>query len=161
MAKGFAREVCERMAADSPDRFLVNMAKAKRGGKIFLDYLRNDRMSTAVAPLSPRARPGAPVSMPLTWKEVKPGLDPMRYTLRTVPALLAKTKAGPTISTASAPWRTPSSASANRGGGRRRGFPHQPVTLGLCRGSLSPQSPHSDVWPQCRRQEGPSAQGRG
>jgi bifunctional non-homologous end joining protein LigD len=92
-AKAFARQVCERLAADAPDRFLVNMAKAKRGGKIFLDYLRNDRMSTAVAPLSPRARPGAPVSMPLTWPQVKKGLDPHRYTLRTAPALLAKSDA--------------------------------------------------------------------
>jgi bifunctional non-homologous end joining protein LigD len=92
-AKAFAREVCERLAAAAPDRFLVNMAKAKRGGKIFLDYLRNDRMSTAVAPLSPRARPGAPVSMPLTWPQVKKGLDPSRYTLRTAPALLAKSTA--------------------------------------------------------------------
>jgi bifunctional non-homologous end joining protein LigD len=89
-AKGFARKVCCAMAADSPDRYLINMAKAQRGGRIFLDYLRNDRMATAVAPLSPRGRLGAPVSMPLQWSQVREGLDPARYTLRTVPALVRK-----------------------------------------------------------------------
>jgi len=87
-AKAFAREVCARMAADSPDQYLLNMAKKERGGKIFLDYLRNDRMSTAVAPLSPRGRPGAPVSWPVAWTQVRKGLDPSRFNLRTVPGLL-------------------------------------------------------------------------
>jgi len=92
-AKAFARDVCRVMATDAPDRFLITMAKKDRGGRIFLDYLRNDRLSTAVAPLSPRGRPGAPVSMPLTWSEVKKGLEPMNYTIRTVPDLLPNTKA--------------------------------------------------------------------
>jgi bifunctional non-homologous end joining protein LigD len=92
-AKAFAQGICQEIANDAPARYLLNMSKKLRNGKIFLDYLRNDRMATAVAVLSPRARQGATVSMPLTWAQVRGDLDPKRYTVRSVPALLAKTKA--------------------------------------------------------------------
>jgi bifunctional non-homologous end joining protein LigD len=92
-AKAFARDVCAKMAADHPDRYLITMTKKDRAGKIYLDYLRNDFVSSSVAPLSPRAREGAPVSMPLSWNQVRAGLDPMRFTIRTAPALIAKSAA--------------------------------------------------------------------
>jgi bifunctional non-homologous end joining protein LigD len=88
-AKGFAKSIADSMAADSPDRFVSTIPKAKRHGKILIDYLRNQRGMTAVAPYSSRARTGAPVSMPLAWEELSSEIGPAYFTIRNAPARLA------------------------------------------------------------------------
>ena len=88
--KAFAKAVSEAVRVDAPDRFTTTLAKKARGGKIFLDYLRNGRMATAVAPWSPRARLGGGIAYPLSWSQVKAGLDPSAFNLWTYPALLKK-----------------------------------------------------------------------
>ena len=88
--KEFARSFAESVVGAAPSMFTANPLKRLRKGKIFIDYLRNDKGSTAVAPYSVRAREGAPVSMPMPWEEITKMLAPGRFTLRTVPALVSK-----------------------------------------------------------------------
>jgi bifunctional non-homologous end joining protein LigD len=93
--KGWAKALSEAMAADAPDKYLTRIAKAERTGRIFIDYLRNDPTSTAVGPYSTRARPGAPVALPLRWDALRPNLDPARFTLASVPKRIAREAADP------------------------------------------------------------------
>ena len=69
--KAFAKAVAEAIRVEAPDRFTTTLAKKARGGKIFIDYLRNGRGSTAIMPYSARARAGAPVAAPVTWSELR------------------------------------------------------------------------------------------
>ena len=66
----FAEALARVMAEREPDRFIANMSKAKRRGKIFVDYLRNQRGATAISPFSTRARKGAPVAVPVSWEKL-------------------------------------------------------------------------------------------
>jgi bifunctional non-homologous end joining protein LigD len=68
--KSFAASVAEEMVAAAPEAYVATMSKAKRAGKIFIDYFRNDSTATAIADYSVRARSGAPVALPLEWKEL-------------------------------------------------------------------------------------------
>ncbi|WP_338721253.1 DNA ligase D [Devosia sp. XK-2] len=68
--KAFCKDFAQQMAADAPERFTANLSKAKRKGRLFIDYLRNERGSTAICPWSVRSRPGAPVATPVAWDEV-------------------------------------------------------------------------------------------
>jgi bifunctional non-homologous end joining protein LigD len=93
--KSFAKGVSAQMAADAPGKYLTKVSKAERVGRIFIDYLRNDPTSTAVAPYSTRSRPGAPVATPLRWDELGPGLDPKRFDIFTVPDRIARQRGDP------------------------------------------------------------------
>jgi bifunctional non-homologous end joining protein LigD len=94
-AKAFTQTVARAMEADEPDRYISTATKAKRDGRIFLDYLRNSREATAVAPYSTRARPGAPVSVPIDWSELATLKSASQYTVDNIMQRLSRLKKDP------------------------------------------------------------------
>ncbi|HEY2761539.1 MAG TPA: non-homologous end-joining DNA ligase [Pirellulales bacterium] len=93
--KQFAKAFADQMVADDPNRFIATMSKAARRGKIFIDYLRNERGATSVVSYSTRARAGAPVSMPISWEELGKLRDPQQFTVENAPARLTKRRRDP------------------------------------------------------------------
>ena len=89
--KGFTAEMARSMATDAPDRYVATITKSKRVGKILIDYLRNGRNNTAIVAYGTRARPGAPVSMPLAWDELGPEIGPAQFTVANAPARIGHT----------------------------------------------------------------------
>ena len=89
--KGWAQAFAQKMESDVPEAYITTMSKAKRKGKIFIDYFRNDTTATAIADYSVRARKGAPVAVPLEWRELKSLKSGDAFNIRT---MLKRLKAG-------------------------------------------------------------------
>ncbi len=106
-AKDFAHAMVLAMEADSPDKYVSKMTKSIRGGKIFLDYLRNGRGATAIVAYSTRARAGAPVSVPVDWNELGPKLTPNKFTVLNIGKRLAKLQRDPWADIAKVKQRLP------------------------------------------------------
>jgi bifunctional non-homologous end joining protein LigD len=94
-AKSFCKRVADLVVAAAPAQFTANMAKSARSGKVFIDYLRNGRGATAIVPYSTRARPGAPISVPVTWEELSSLEQPNSYTIRNIKKRLSSLKHDP------------------------------------------------------------------
>ncbi|MEA3037422.1 MAG: bifunctional non-ous end joining protein LigD [Sphingomonadales bacterium] len=90
VVKDFAMRFAVALATAEPDRFTANLAKAARPGRMFLDYLRNQRGATAIMPYSTRARVGAPVSAPIAWDELDDYESGAHFTLRDAERLLER-----------------------------------------------------------------------
>lgn len=105
--KAFSKAMAEEMARREPSAYTTTMAKKARRGRIFIDYLRNQRGATAIAAYSARARPGAPVAAPLSWKEVEDGIRSDAFTIATLPGRLAKLARDPWADLASVKQSVP------------------------------------------------------
>jgi bifunctional non-homologous end joining protein LigD len=95
LAKAFAKAVAARLAREEPDRYLVNSSRSLRAGKIFIDYLRNDRGATAVAPYSSRARRDAPISVPIAWDELSERIPSDRFHVNDLPGWMRSLRRDP------------------------------------------------------------------
>jgi len=95
--RGLGEALGAEMVRRAPDRYTINPFKSARRGRIFVDYLRNVRGATAVAAYSPRARPGAPVSTPLSWTELESTTRPEDFTVQTVPSRLRRLREDPWV----------------------------------------------------------------
>jgi bifunctional non-homologous end joining protein LigD len=95
VAKEFTRQVALSMSKDSPERYLATASKARRENRIFVDWLRNSREATAIAPYSTRARAGAPVAVPVDWSELGKLKGANQYTVLNVLQRLSKLRKDP------------------------------------------------------------------
>jgi bifunctional non-homologous end joining protein LigD len=91
----FSRDIAAAIERNDPDLFTTKFAKEGRESKILIDYLRNNRTNTSIAAYSTRAREGATVSFPITWRDVRESLNPLRFTIDTVVRRLARMRSDP------------------------------------------------------------------
>jgi len=91
----FARGVAQTLSEEEPEKYLAEASKAERKGRIFVDWLRNTRGATAIAPWSTRARAGAPISAPIAWKDLPALASGDQYTVENAHALAGKQKQDP------------------------------------------------------------------
>ncbi|HEY0467705.1 MAG TPA: DNA ligase D, partial [Polyangiaceae bacterium] len=117
--KGFCRAIAEELTRRDPERYVATMSKAKRRGKIFLDYLRNSRGATFIAPYSTRAREGAMIAMPVEWDDLSAKFKPELFTVRSAAKYLKKRSSDPFASLLKSRQKLPSVAKSGRvlGGG--------------------------------------------
>jgi bifunctional non-homologous end joining protein LigD len=91
----FSRDLSQALVRARPDLYTTDFARAGRTNRILIDYMRNNRTNTSIAAYSTRARPGAPVSVPLRWTELKTSLNPSRFTVSTIPHRLERSRGDP------------------------------------------------------------------
>src|SRR5262249_24225941 len=93
--KEFAHALVLSLEREAPARYTTNVRKAQRKDRVYLDYLRNGRGATAIAPYSTRRRAGAPVATPITWGELERGVDPKEFDVVAVSKRLASLREDP------------------------------------------------------------------